>query len=132
MFQIEKESGFELSVLYSYPMRSAFSFISELKCVKRWHSDLISSVSHPNPSLLAVAVKPPYSYVQRNSWNKIFALPCVILNKLIVVLIGTNMIDTTLHCSSKHSFSLYLFNICLKKTKITFMAQRDRRLHKFS
>ena len=55
MFQIEKvsefESGFELSVLYSYPMRSAFAFVSGLKCGKRWHSDPISSVSDPNPSL---------------------------------------------------------------------------------
>ena len=35
MFQIEKVSGFELSVLYLYPMRSAFVFVSGLKCVKR-------------------------------------------------------------------------------------------------
>ena len=31
MFQIEKVSGFELSVLYSYPMKSAFVFVSGLK-----------------------------------------------------------------------------------------------------
>ena len=51
MFQIEKVFGFELSVLYSYPMRSAFAFVSELKCGKMWHSDPISFVSDPNPSL---------------------------------------------------------------------------------
>ena len=55
MFQIEKVSGFvsgfELSILYSYPMRSAFVFVSGLKCGKRWHPDPISSVSDPNPSL---------------------------------------------------------------------------------
>ena len=55
MFQIEKisgfVSGFELSVLYSYPMRSAFVFVSGLKCGKMWHPNPISSVSDPNPSL---------------------------------------------------------------------------------
>ena len=35
MFQIEKVSGFELSVLYSYPMRSAFAFVSGLKYGKK-------------------------------------------------------------------------------------------------
>jgi len=52
MFQIDKVFGFELSVLYSYPMRSAFVFVFVLKCGKMWHSDSISSVSDPNPSLI--------------------------------------------------------------------------------
>ena len=56
-FKIEKvsefEYGFELSILYSYPMRSAFLFVSGLKCGKMWHSDPISSVSDPNPSLIS-------------------------------------------------------------------------------
>ena len=55
MSQIEKvsgfEFGFELSVLYSYPMRSIFAFISGLKYGKREHSDPISFVSYPNSSL---------------------------------------------------------------------------------
>ena len=58
MFQIEKVSGFvsgfELSVLYSYAMRSAFVFVSGLKCGKRWHPDPISSVPDPNPSLISL------------------------------------------------------------------------------
>ena len=56
MFQIKKvsgsESGFELSILYSYSIKSAFAFVSGLKCGKRWHLDPISSISDPNPSLL--------------------------------------------------------------------------------
>ena len=62
MSQIEKvsgfESGFELSVLYSYPMSSAFAFVSGLKCGKMWHSDPISSVSDSNPSLPPAELPP--------------------------------------------------------------------------
>ena len=60
MFQIEKlsefEFGFELSILYSYPMRSAFVF--GLKYGKKWYSDPISSVSDLNPSLRTRASAP--------------------------------------------------------------------------
>ena len=56
MFQIEKVSGsefeFKLFVLYSYPMRSAFAFVSGLKYGKKWYSDPNLSISDPNPSLL--------------------------------------------------------------------------------
>ena len=68
MFQIEKVSGFELFVLYSYPMRSAFVFVFGLKCGKRRHLDSISSVSDPNPFLpvVTIATVPPISTLENS------------------------------------------------------------------
>ena len=68
MFQIEKvsgsEFGFKLSVLYSYPMRSVFVFVSGLKCGKKWHPNTISSVSDLNPSL-ARTISPSATAMQK-------------------------------------------------------------------
>ena len=66
----------ELSVLYSYSMRFAFVFV--LKYSKRWHSDPISSVSDPNPSLpmiLPIYHNPRSPYKSRKMlplWNRSF------------------------------------------------------------